>query len=365
MKNCLTRVDTTLRLLGSEVGSMIDKEKLESTELYSHRFRNFSTLILVPATVLLILVILFSLGARKELVVRTNGELIPTTQYPAIQSTMSGVIDENYFVEGKRVKKGEVLARYHSVEPKSEIMLLTRQIESIQDRLNTLQQLKIGVQTNTDTMKDDSWGYHQSLKDYLAQRKVQESDVGNGGISTKIDSLVATKLQSIDSEKTKWSDDLETLKMRKADLLDQLNQYTIKSSADGVLHITNQANTYRRVSAGTELAQVVPIISNVNNVKIRSFIGSSEITGIRKGMVIRMKIFQNVSKPIILNGKISKIYSSPTPTKQGNVFQVESDVKISHTTASKLRYGLTGTTSIITGEETYWNYMKNEILGLK
>ncbi|AVW00370.1 HlyD family secretion protein, partial [Lactiplantibacillus plantarum] len=45
------------------------KDLLESGEFYGIRFQNFSTLLIIPVTLLLIGTILFSLVAKREIVI--------------------------------------------------------------------------------------------------------------------------------------------------------------------------------------------------------------------------------------------------------------------------------------------------------
>ena len=45
---------------------MIDLKKLETTEFYNHRYRNFSTVIIVPTAILFVLLLLFLIFAKRE-----------------------------------------------------------------------------------------------------------------------------------------------------------------------------------------------------------------------------------------------------------------------------------------------------------
>ena len=55
---------------------MFDKKLLESSELYDKRYRNFSTLIILPLFLLLIGGLTFTLFAHKELTVMSTGVLL-------------------------------------------------------------------------------------------------------------------------------------------------------------------------------------------------------------------------------------------------------------------------------------------------
>ena len=64
---------------------MFDKKLLESSELYDKRYRNFSTLIILPLFLLLIGGLTFTLFAHKELTVMSTGSIEPTKIIAKIQ----------------------------------------------------------------------------------------------------------------------------------------------------------------------------------------------------------------------------------------------------------------------------------------
>jgi len=66
---------------------MMDTKYLESSEFYDKRFRNFATLVIIPAFVLLLLTILFGVFAKKEIVTKATGQIIANKPLATIQST--------------------------------------------------------------------------------------------------------------------------------------------------------------------------------------------------------------------------------------------------------------------------------------
>ena len=60
---------------------MFDPKYLESGEFYQRRYRNFPTLIIVPIFLLVVFIVLFSLFAKREVVVKATGEIIPAKVY--------------------------------------------------------------------------------------------------------------------------------------------------------------------------------------------------------------------------------------------------------------------------------------------
>ena len=83
---------------------MFDKKLLESSELYDKRYRNFSTLIILPLFFLLVGGVIFTFFAHKELTVISTGSIEPTKIIAKIQSTNDNPIIENNLKEGETVK---------------------------------------------------------------------------------------------------------------------------------------------------------------------------------------------------------------------------------------------------------------------
>ncbi|CDK36079.1 AbpD bacteriocin export accessory protein [Ligilactobacillus salivarius cp400] len=67
---------------------------LESSEFYSARFRNFSTMIIIPFTILLLAVVIFSFFGKKEITIQGAGTLEALGNNPVIQSTVNSPIEK-------------------------------------------------------------------------------------------------------------------------------------------------------------------------------------------------------------------------------------------------------------------------------
>lgn len=89
---------------------------------------------------------------------------------------------------------------------------------------------------------------------------------------------------------------------------------------------------------------------------------TNDISSVKKGQNVRLKIARHAPAPFVLNGKITQIDSDPTVTKDTNAFKVTTQINITSKQARTLRYGLAGEVSIITGKKTYWNFLKDQLL---
>lgn len=456
----------------------MDKQFLESSEFYSARFHNFSTLIIVPITLMLLGVVIFSLFGKREITINGTGTLEAVGITPIIQSTSNSSIKKSYLEEGKYVHKGEILLVYSNVVNNNKLKLYRKQKENLKKQLDSLNLLKQGVFLNKDVFtKNDSFGYHDLLKSYLNQRNIystenqmlsqkSENNQSKEAALTKIEQTVVdrdknniqayqalynsikndttysnnakysylyqeykTKLSSISSSSDKDSlkdeylsevqqqidslnDSLSTAKIQVEELQDfddssysisvnnqklktlqsdQLNkvaedlskvkqdlqqlktnminlnnskkEYTIRASKSGVLHIDNEYVGKKYISAGTEIAQIYPILRKQKNLKLVAYVSAADISSVKTGQIMRYKVTRNVPEPIIISGIIKKISVSPINVGKGNYYVVTAIAKAESSEKNLLKYGMTGTSSIITGKKTFFNYYKDKLLG--
>lgn len=184
---------------------MIDLKKLETTEFYNHRYRNFSTMIILPTAILFIGLLLFLIFAKREVTVTTAAEITPVKTAVTIQGTAANRIVTNHMKEGKRVKKGETLLVYHDVANPAQLKVLNQQLATLKDQKGQLDTFNRSIAANKDLFTSaDKFGYQQQVRDYLNQRRVYEleneavnatQNVANAK-NKEIDQLLRTSMQA-------------------------------------------------------------------------------------------------------------------------------------------------------------------------
>ncbi|AIR11572.1 HlyD family efflux transporter periplasmic adaptor subunit [Ligilactobacillus salivarius] len=374
---------------------------LESSEFYSARFRNFSTMIIIPFTILLLAVVIFSFFGKKEITIQGAGTLEALGNNPVIQSTVNSPIEKNYLKEGKYVKKGDTLLVYNNVNIQDKGKLYNSQKEILDRQLAALNLLKQGVQDNHDSFgEDDEFGYRNDLKSYLQQRntyltentmiqdkskndKAKQSSINNelkkqGGSATsiadfnsskydidinnqKMSDLQSSKLSSIDQEIIKIKQNISELNANIDENNNTNREYKVKAVRDGILHINDEYSENHYISAGANLAQILPILKNQKTLKIKAYISTADISSIKVGQKVRFKVTRNVPKPIILTGKIHKISISPVEIGKENYYQIEAKTDIQNTNRDLLKYGMQGQMVVITGKTTFFEYYKDKL----
>jgi hypothetical protein len=92
---------------------MKDKEYLKSTEFYDHKFKNFSTLIIIPSFLFLLVILLFLFFTKKENVISTTGQIQPLHPIVTVPMSNKEIINNN-LGEGKTINKGDTLSTYNN-----------------------------------------------------------------------------------------------------------------------------------------------------------------------------------------------------------------------------------------------------------
>lgn len=199
----------------------------------------------------------------------------------------------------------------------------------------------------------------------LQQANNDTSDVSQSQIEAdtqKMASLQASQLKSIAAQVIQANQSLTELKAKLTTLQDRATDSTIKAPTTGVLHVDYSLEGKNYLPSGTDLAEIYPVLQHQKKVALTLMVLPNDITSVKKGQNVRLKIARHVPVPLVLNGKITQIDSGPTVTKDTNVFKVTAQVNITSKQARILRYGLAGEVSIITGKKTYWNFLKDQLL---
>ena len=86
-----------------------------SAEFYKRRYQNFSSLLIVPLFLFTCLLLVSSFIFKKEITLKSTGELTPTQAVTAIQSLSNHPIRFNHLKQNKGIKKGDTLLEYEDM----------------------------------------------------------------------------------------------------------------------------------------------------------------------------------------------------------------------------------------------------------
>ncbi|HEM5453072.1 bacteriocin secretion accessory protein [Streptococcus suis] len=150
----------------------------KSAEFYRRRYHNFATLLIVPLTLLLLFLIVFSLFATKEVTVIAQGEITPTSIIASIQSTSNNTIIANYMTNNQEVKKGEVLVHYLETMEDSQKKALEMQLATLNRQLAELEILESSLKQGTNLFSEtDEFGYSNTFHQFISQSQEIELNV--------------------------------------------------------------------------------------------------------------------------------------------------------------------------------------------
>lgn len=237
----------------------MENKYIESSEFYSKRFNNFSTLIIIPVGLVVLMIFIFSFFGEREITIDGMGSIEPIQNVSIIQSASNNFIKKNNLNEGKLVHKNDVLLIY----------------------------------------KDGA------------------NDSG---------------------------------------------PCIIKAPKSGVLHLNYQYKNAKYVPFGNEIAKIYPLIKNEKYVTINAFVSTNEISSIETGQKIRFKVTRSVPKPIILDGTIKTVSVAPINIYKNTYYLVTSIARINPKINKLLKYGMSGSMSVLVGEKSFFNYYKDKII---
>lgn len=245
--------------------------------------------------------------------------------------------DQEQAIKENRKKSGSSLG-----EQMTEEQLTNQILAKINESINQL---------------NDSIG---ALKTQLANAQTYVQN--DATVKSKLDALTAQYNLDIDQR-------LSEVQAKKIDIDVQCDLITLeqqqsilRAPASGVLHVAESAIGASNIPTGTVVADLYPPLDQQSNVDIVIPIPVQKIDGIHIGQQIRLSEYQSTSTPLILQGIIRQIPTSPTTTAHGNIYIVKARARIKPRQAIRLRYGFQGNVVIITGTKTFFNYYKDKIL---
>lgn len=180
----------------------MDKHLFESSEFYKRRYNNFSTMVILPIFLLVLLLGGFCFYGKREITIKTVGEIQPVKIISEIQSTTSNEIIETNLEENQLIHVGDVLVRYKDETTKEQLNYLQEQITENTHQKKQLDLLKDGIEKEKSTFpENDKYGYSQILADYFSQRQalIESSEKENADINSQNEAITTTK-EAIDNE---------------------------------------------------------------------------------------------------------------------------------------------------------------------
>ena len=205
------------------------------------------------------------------------------------------------------------------------------------------------------------------LNSSISSLEIQRASTGSPAtydtsLSSRQEALRSQFLQEADKQLTALETQITSLEAQVSQADSQLQQDTLTAPATGILHLNPEIEGKQLFPIGTDLGAIYPDIQQEKAVLITSYLPSQDIANIKKGQLLRLTLEKVGNDALALEGKIKTIDSSATKTKNGNLFKITAQVKLSAETSKRIKYGLEGRAVCILAKKTYFNYYKDKFL---
>ncbi|MGM0227894.1 membrane fusion protein, peptide pheromone/bacteriocin exporter, partial [Enterococcus sp. AZ135] len=148
---------------------MEKQDWLDHSSIYSQKHNTFYRWVMYPIIILLLLIGLFLLYAKREVVIRTAAQLT-ATETKKIQVPVNSTILDNKLTENKRINKGETLVVFDSSNLSNEKQQLEQANKTIDDQKKAGQLFIDSLNQSSNLFsKDDTFGYSNQLNSLLAE----------------------------------------------------------------------------------------------------------------------------------------------------------------------------------------------------
>ena len=263
-------------------------------------------------------------------------------------------------------------------------------IGETQSKIKEYQQAKSAIQTDGVLESDHpAYAIYQSTKEQGSEAKQQalsqldahitqlESTLagyrvqyaGSGaqqayasGLGSQLDSLKFQQLAKVGQELTLLDQKILEVESGKKIQGNLLEKGKITAPEDGVLHLNPEHSRSTIIPEGTILAHLFPQFARERKAKLTAYIGSKEVVDLKHGNEVRFTTVTDANKQLVLTSKITNIDTSATQTEKGNFFKLEAETDLSAEQAEKIRYGLEGRLTMITGRKSFLRYYLDRFL---
>lgn len=171
---------------------------LESGEFYRRRYHNFSSLLILPLSLLLLFLVGFLVLAHKEISLTSQATLEPIRIIETIQSPSSKQIVTNHLKDDQVVKKGDLLLAYDLADLEIEKEGLDADLSRLKEQKSQLSLLKSSLELGRSQFAvADDFGYEALYQDFVHQSETltSQTDQANSRIAAANEKSAQTQAQ--------------------------------------------------------------------------------------------------------------------------------------------------------------------------
>lgn len=334
-------------------------------------------------------IVIWSTFAHKAYMVRAEGS-VTSSDSNYVMPSFTGEIAESFMEEGKLVQKGDVLFVVKSLDFDLQEEQLADSEENYEEQLAQYDKLIRSIKEDTnyfDAGENKDSLYYSMFENYKAQVAQNEVDTtmykSYGYTDEQIESelvkaqskkseLYYTALQTAENARRELENQLESARAQLSAVGNGKNEYEVKASATGTLHLLSDYKTGMVVQTASPVATITPEMADT---VVDAYISTADMARIHEGDEVQIEV-NGLSQTIYGNifGSVQRIDSNVTTMESGEngssqVFKIrilpEMDYLVSKTGDKvNLSNGMTVEARIIYDKMTYFDYVL-EKLGVK
>ncbi|MDC2806890.1 bacteriocin secretion accessory protein [Leuconostoc suionicum] len=227
------------------------------------------------------------------------------------------------------------------------------------------EQIKQAVISNVQQQIDQLTTANTSYDGQIAS-VTKNGPLSKSSTLDKINDLKQQQLANIQKKINDQQQSLNELTAKDSSVNKEYRDTVIKASETGILHLASDKTNSKYLPKGTIIAQIYPKLTKKTSLQVKYYIPVNNILGLKTSQKIKFTVNQNVTKPLSVTGKVTKISSAPVSlSKEGSFYMCTAKIVVPEKQVDQVKYGLQGNIVITKGTKSWFNYYKDILLGNK
>lgn len=365
------------------------EELKDSQIMFDKELPPFGYMLVCIVSLLLIGVFVWSLFAHKAYIIHAEG-VITSSDSNYVMSSYTGEIKESFMKEGKLVSEGDVLFTVKSTDYDLQEEQLKSSKENFENQIAQYDKLVLSIQDNEnyfDAANSEDALYYSIYENYKSQITQNVIDIStykaygytDGQIEAELVKIEGKKseiyystLQSVENTRQEIMNQLETVTAQLSAIGNGKEEYEVKATSTGVLHILSDYKKGMVVQTAAPIATITP--EDANTI-IEAYVSTADMARLHVGDEVQIEV-NGLSQTIYgnISGTVNRIDSNLTTMdsgKEGNtqVFKIsiipETEYLVSKSGEKvNIVNGMTVEARVIYDKMTYFDYILDK-LGVK
>lgn len=311
------------------------------TYIYQHTTKSQVIYWVVLATIVLAFVLMPFVYV--DISIQSNGSIRPATEKTDIKATISGIINDVYVCEGKKVKKGELLLRFRASSSHEKIAYQDNRLRDFEDHISDLKVLSHGnkpsvfrsparlqeYQVFVSKKQELQVAIEQARREHSREKLLFEKSLVSEEeyekylftyqskkeeLASLVESQLSTWQTELNSYQNQFKEMLFAQKQEKAEVKDM---YELRSPVNGTIE---QFSGFYRGSS-VQIGQTICCVSPDSIMYVEAYVSPNDIGYISVGMPIKAQITSfNYNEWGTIGGSVIYVSSDCMSDSGGNTY---------------------------------------------